>query len=220
VLSRAWNAVIAVLVVVFFVLQLVVAAQVAGSPAGHAVGSLAGASLAGRLLRVISFFTIQSNLLSAIVAIQLVANPRRDGAAWRAVRLAALFGITVTGIVYSTVLARVHEPHGWKEVSTNTVFHYIVPIMMVVGWMCFGPRPRITGRVIAWALAWPILYFGYILVLGAASGWYPYPFLNVAGQGYGRVLVNAVLVTMVFGAVGGLYGWGDRKLRPTAAATG
>jgi hypothetical protein len=39
------------------------------------------------------------------------------------VRLAALFGIAVTSIVYSTVLAKIHEPHGWKETSTNTAFH-------------------------------------------------------------------------------------------------
>jgi hypothetical protein len=55
------------------------------------------------------------------------------------VRLAALFGITVTGMVYSTVLAKVHEPQGWQETSTNNVFHYIVPIMMVLAGFCSVP---------------------------------------------------------------------------------
>jgi hypothetical protein len=212
VIGRAWHAVIALAVAAAFVVQLVIAADVSPTPAGHAVGTLAGASMAVRMLRVVSFFTIQSNLLCAVVSAQLALDPRRDGRAWRAVRLAGLFGITVTGIVYSTVLARVHEPHGWQEISTNTVFHYVVPIMMVLGWLGFGPRPRITGRVIGEALAWPVLYFGYILCFGAISGWYPYPFLDVTTHGYGRVLVNAVLVTVVFGALAGLFAWGDRAL--------
>jgi uncharacterized membrane protein len=215
--ARTWHLTIAALVAAAFVIQLVIAARVAATPPAHAVGTLAGAPLAQRLLRVVSFFTIQSNLVSAVGSAQLARNPARDGAAWRAVRLAALFGITVTGIVYATVLARIHEPHGWEETSSNVVFHYHVPIMMVAGWALFGPRPRITARVVAWALAWPVAYFGYILLLGASSGWYPYPFVDVAGQGYGRVLVNAVLVTLVFGAVGSLYAWGDRRL-PRAPA--
>ena len=65
--------------------------------------------MANRVLRVLSFFTIQSNILSGIVSGQLARNPVRDGRIWRAARLAALFGITVTGIVYATVLARMHE---------------------------------------------------------------------------------------------------------------
>ena len=81
-------------------------------------------------------------------------------------RLASLFGSTVTGIVYSTVLAKVHEPHGWQETSTNNVFHYVVPIMMALGWLLFGPRPRIEVRTIALAMLWPVAWIVYILIYG------------------------------------------------------
>jgi hypothetical protein len=50
-------------------------------------------------------------------------------------------------------------------------------------------------------------------VHGAVSHWYPYPFVDAASQGYARVLFNALLVTAVLGAVGLLYGLGDRALR-------
>jgi hypothetical protein len=83
-----------------------------------------------------------------VTSAQLARNPARDGRAWRAVRLAALFGITVTGIVYSTVLAKTHEPHGWQETSTNNVFPYIVPIMMVLGWLLFADAA--SGGRSAW----------------------------------------------------------------------
>jgi hypothetical protein len=131
------------------------------------------------------------------------------------VRLASLFGSTVIGIVYSTVLAKVHEPHGWREASTNNVFHYVVPIMMALGWLLFGPRPRIEVRTIALAMLWPVAWIVYILIYGAITKWYPYPFLDVTTHGYGRVIVNNVAVVAVLFVVTGLYWLGDRRLPAT-----
>jgi uncharacterized membrane protein len=221
VLGRAWHALVALLVVVGLILQVWIAVDVASEPPAHAVGTLAGTALVGRLLRVVSFFTIQSNILSAVVSAQLARDPARDGRVWRVVRLAALFGIAVTGIVYSTVLAAMHEPHGWRETTSNAIFHYLVPAGMVLGWLLFGPRPRIAAAVVGWALVWPVLWFAYTLVRGEATGWYPYPFVDVATQGYGRVLLNALAVTAVFAAVGGLFAWSDRRLpaQPASART-
>jgi hypothetical protein len=163
---------------------------------------------------VASFFTIQSNILIGLTSAQLAIRPDRDGALWRVVRVAGLVGITVTGIVYSTVLARIHEPSGWEQTSTNAVFHYAVPIGAVLGWLLFGPRPRIERSTVLWSLGWPLLWFGYTLVHGEITGWYPYPFVSVAEHGYGRVLLNALAVTAVLGAVAAGFAVGDRKLRP------
>lgn len=216
--ARIWYATIASVFSFAFVIQVIVAVHARATPPSHAVGQLAGAPLFTRIVRVVSFFTIQSNILSAIVSAQLARNPDRDGRLWRVLRLMALIGITLTGIVYSTVLARVHEPKGWEQVSTNTVFHYLVPIMMVSGWLRFGPRPRINRSVVAATLIWPVLWMGYTFAHGAASKWYPYPFVDVTTHGYGRVLVNAVLVAVVCVLVGALYAFGDNKLPATDSA--
>jgi hypothetical protein len=213
VFARLWHGAIAVLVVAALAVQIALAVRASATPSGHAVGTLMGAPLPGRLLRTVSFFTIQSNILAAITSAQLARDPDRDGLVWRIMRLDALFGITVTGIVYSTVLARIHEPKGWEQVSTNAAFHYVVPIMMVLGWLLFGPRPRIDWPVIKWSLLWPVLWFAYTVVLGEASEWYPYPFVDVTTHGYSRVLLNALLVTLVLGVVAALYGIADGKLR-------
>jgi hypothetical protein len=214
VLARTWHATIAVLAVAALVVQLWIAVRVSGTPASTDVGRLGGATLAGRILRMASFFTIQSNVLSAVTSAQLARNPLRDGPVWRVVRLNALVGITVTGVVYSTVLARIHQPNGWQEWSTNAVVHYVVPVLMVLGWLLFGPRRRIDGRVVAWSLAYPILWLGYTLIRGEITPWYPYPFVDVASHGYPTVLVNALLVTVVLGAISALFWWGDRELPP------
>jgi hypothetical protein len=211
-LARPWNLGIALLVVVGLVVQVWIAIRVSGSPKAHAVGTLAGTPLANRVLRVLSFFTIQSNILSGVTSAQLARSPNRDGRIWRPTRLAALFGITVTGIVYSTVLAKIHEPHGWQETSTNTVFHYVVPIMMVAGWLLFGPRPRIERRTVAGSMLWPTAWISYILTYGAVTGWYPYPFVDVTTHGYARVIANAAAVLAVLAVVTTLYWLGDRLL--------
>jgi hypothetical protein len=85
---------------------------------------------------------------------------------------------------------------------------------MVLGWLLFGPRPRITVPVVCWSLLWPLSWFAYTLVRGAIWSWYPYPFVAVPSHGYGRVLVNGLLVLLVFAALAGLSLIADRALPP------
>ncbi len=211
--ARIWHGVIAVLVLAAVAMQIWVAIRIPSTPSGsHGIGQLRGTSLPDRVLRVASFFTVQSNILCGVVSIQLARNPARDGAVWRVIRLDALFGITVTGIVYSTVLAAIHQPNGAQETFINTVFHYVVPVLMVLGWLLFGPRPRITAKTMGWSLVWPIAWFGYTLAHGEIGNWYPYPFVDVATHGYGRVLLNALVVTAVLGFVALIFAAGDRFL--------
>jgi hypothetical protein len=212
VVARGWHGTVAVLVVVAIALQVAIAVKLSGVPHDVSTGFVRGSSLAGRIIRVVSFFTILSNLLSGIVSAQLAGRPDRDGPGWRPLRLAALVGITVTGIVYSTVLAAIHQPNGAAEVTVNTIVHYVVPVLMVAGWLLFGPRPRIDRRAIGWSLLFPVLWLAYTLIRGAIWGWYPYPFVDVTAHGYARVVVNALLVTVVLGVVAALFALGDAKL--------
>lgn len=215
--ARSWHGAIAGLVLTALMVQLWIAVRVPGTPRGHLVGTLAGAPVGGRILRVLSFFTVQSNILSGCTSAQLAGKPDRDGRVWRSVRLASLFGITVTGIVYTTVLAKMHEPHGWQETFTNDVFHYVVPGMMFLGWLVFGPRPRIEVRTIAWALLWPLAWVAYTMAHGAVSSWYPYPFVDVISHGYATVALNSGIVVVVLAVVTMLFWLGDRRLPPSVS---
>ncbi len=212
-IARGWHALIAALVLVAMVVQVIIAIRLSGPPSNsHIAGVVAGSSPIERVIRIVSFFTIQSNLLSGVVSAQLAVRPDRDGSGWRVLRLMSLFGITVTGIVYATVLAPVHEPKAGAETFVNTIVHYIVPILMVLGWLLFGPRPRITRDTVLRSLLFPILWLVYTLIRGAIWKWYPYPFLDVPTHGYLRVVLNSVAVTLVFAVVAGLFALGDRRL--------
>ncbi|WP_203336212.1 Pr6Pr family membrane protein [Nocardioides limicola] len=214
-LSRLWHAVIALIVLGSLVIQIIIAVEAPSQPPGHEVGLLAGAPLAERIVRVFSFFTIQSNILCGIVAATLVVNPDRDGPLWRPVRVAAVFGITVTGIVYATILAAIHTPVGWMQVWSNAGFHYVVPVMTLVGWLIFGPRPRVDRRTIALAMLWPIIWTGYTLLRGAATQWYPYPFIDVAAHGYSGVAINIVAILLGGLVLIGIMAALDRALPAT-----
>jgi hypothetical protein len=219
-IARGWHAAIAIFVFAAIAIQVVIAMRVTGNPHEVGTGLLRGSSLFGRIIRVFSFFTILSNLLCGIVSAQLAARPDRDGPIWRVVRLAALFGITVTGIVYSTVLAQVHQPNGLSETLVNALVHFVVPIMMIVGWLAFGPRPRIDAGTVLWSLLFPALWMLYTLVRGAIWKWYPYPFVDVTTHGYARVAFNAILVVLVLAAVAALFALGDRWMPPAPAQPG
>ncbi len=174
-------------------------------------------TLSTRVIRLFSFFTIQSNLIVTAGAIALARNPARDGRAFRVVRLVGLVCISVTGLVYVSVLRGLYELGALEEIA-NIGLHYLTPLLAALGWGLFGPRPRIDPGTVGLTLLYPVGWLGYTLVRGEVTGWYPYPFVDVSSQGYPAVLVNCVLVTLVVLAVAGAFFGLDRRLPGAATA--
>lgn len=140
--SRVWHALLAAMIAAALITQLVL--LITGGAdvnSGHAETQ---APLGVRLLRLFSYFTVQSNVFVLAVALTLALNPRRDGRGWRVARLDALLGITITGVVFDLLLARLVHPVGaaWW---VNLGFHRLAPLMAVLGWLLFGPGRGSTG---------------------------------------------------------------------------
>ena len=214
----AWYAVTALNCGLALVIQLVLVAK------GHNVlvepdGSTAGAL--ERLLRFFSYFTVQSNILAAITtgilaaAVVAPARYRLDGTWWKVTRFAAVLGMTTTIIVYAIVLAPILDLHGIAQV-TDVMFHYIGPVLTLGGWLLFDRHGQVTRRLIGVVTCWPLAYFVYTQVLGAISGWYPYPFLDADKHGTGRVLLNAVVVTVLVVGLALVFLAVDRRLAERA----
>jgi hypothetical protein len=154
--------------------------------------------LGTRLWHFIAYFTVQSNILVAVTAAQLARDPARDGRVWRVFRLMAVVGITVTGVVHFLLLRPLLDLSGSDYVA-DKLLHMVVPALAFVGWALFGPRPRIDWRDVGWALCWPLAWLAVILVVGAATGWYPYPFLDHREpDGAAGVLIASVGITAFF----------------------
>jgi hypothetical protein len=113
--------------------------------------------------------------------------------------------ITVTAIVYAVVLAPTQQVTGWS-VLTNPWQHVVVPALTVLLFLLWGPRRWISWRVCLAALVVPMGWVAWMLVRGAVVDAYPYPFVNAAELGYGRVAVN-ILGILGFGIVLALLYW-------------
>ena len=192
--ARWCYAVIALVVAVSFTIQLVL--LFTGGADANSGASESSVDVGTRLVRLFSYFTIDSNLIVLGVALALVIRPARDGALWRVVHLDAVLGIVITGLVFATVL--VHQVHLTGAAFVATVgFHYVTPLAMLAAWLVFGPRPAFTWRTVAWAFLWPAVWIGYTFAHGAATDWYPYPFLDAATKGYGHALTATGLVVLL-----------------------
>lgn len=170
-------------------------------------------TLLTRLIRLVSYFTIDSNLIVTVVALTLLRDPDRDGPTWRAARLTGVLAIAVTGVVYVSVLRGLFDLSLAARVA-DTGLHYVTPTLVVLGWLLFGPRPRVDLRPVALALVFPVAWLVYTLIRGAVVDAYPYPFVDVIEHGYATVAVNCVVVTLVFLVLAGLAMLVDRRLSP------
>ena len=191
---RAWYAVLVVVIGFSLVTQIVL--LVHGGADVNTVTTEGHVGLAERYVRLFSYFTIESNILVLVVAVSLVLNPVRDGRLWRVVHADALLGIIITGLVYTTLLAGLVHNHG-IDVWVNAGFHYFSPPWALAGWLLFGPRPRLDRATLGWLWVWPLLWIAYTFAAGAATKWYPYPFLDVQLHGYAVAVRNTVGVIVV-----------------------
>ena len=167
-----------------------------------------------------SFFTIQANILAVAMLFLLVLvrreerTPLFDGA-----RGAAVLYMAITGVVFALLLAGLQEELQTTVPWVDFVVHKLMPVVLVVDWLIDRPRHRLPRwTVLAW-LAYPLAWLAYTLVRGETVDWYPYPFVDVSTHGYGRVLVNGVVLALAFAAAALAVRWiGNRRVRPSNAA--
>lgn len=172
-------------------------------------------TLGVRLMRLFSFFTIQSNIAVMVVAGAFALDPRRasgDSTFWRVAWLAARGAIVVTGLVYFFVL-RPDDSHEGLSVYTNIMFHYVAPLATVVGWAIFGPWHKHDGfrRDIGLAFIWPAVWVVYTLIHGAIGGWYPYDFVDIELKGYAQIALNLAVNTLEIAALFALFIAADNR---------
>ena len=170
-----------------------------------------------RTLNVFSYFTIQSNIIVGVTCGLLAIRPDRTSTVFRVFRLDGLLCITVTFVVFRVALAGLHDLHGWAAFA-DFVLHGLVPVLCVLGWLAFGPHGTLTPAVAGWSAVFPLAWLAFTLIRGAFLDWYPYPFIDVLANGYGRVSLNCVLISAFFVALAAGATALDRLLSRVGAA--
>lgn len=150
-------------------------------------------------LHYFSYFTIESNLLAAVLFLILAARRGERSARMDLVRGGAVVYMTVTGVVFNVLLANTNVDTAIPWV--NDVVHSIMPIVVVADWLLDPPRRRLASRQgLSW-ISYPAVWLVYTLVKGPIVGKYPYPFLDPANGGYGTVALYCVAILGVMALV-------------------
>lgn len=164
-----------------------------------------------RVANLFTLFTVLTSLVVAASSLQVALRPQWRSLFWRVLRLDAVIGIIVVAAVYHALLAALNDPQG-TELVVDVLWHTVVPVLTVLGWLAFGPRHGVDARVVAWSVAFPLAWLAFTLVRGALTGWYPYPFVDVDDLGYAQVALNCLGITALFLGLAALVGLVDRAL--------
>ncbi len=183
--ARAWFGGIAVVIAAALIIQIILIIN--GGADANSGESGTTVSLPIRFVRLFSYFTIESNIVVLVISVLLAANPLRTGRLWEVARLNALLAITITGLVYDIILAPLVHLTGWALAATIG-FHYIAPWATVLGWLIFGPRPRLKWWMIPAPSSCPIAWLIYIFTQGRLHPVVP---VSVPQRDESRVLAGA-----------------------------
>ncbi len=134
---------------------------------------------------VFMYFTIQSNLLIAIlcaVGAVIMLTKGKFSTAWYVIKLVGTVSITLTGVVFCFVLAPTLGTEAWN--LQNILTHVVVPLASIADFFVTGVYADFKKRHAFFVVIPPILYAIYAGI-GFVCGWqfapgvnYPYFFLN------------------------------------------
>ncbi len=134
---------------------------------------------------VFMYFTIQSNLLIAIVCligfILLILN-KKTTKYWNIIKFVSTVSITLTGFVFVFVLAPTMKGAAWSVY--NVLTYVVVPLFSILDFFIVGKDMEFKKKDVLFVIIPPILYAIYAGI-GYINNWkfsattnYPYSFLN------------------------------------------
>ncbi len=172
-------------------------------------------SITSTLIRYISFFTILTNLLVALCSTILLRDKNNEGLNFftrlKTITAIAVY-ITVVGLIYNLILRFLWQPQG-LQLIVDELLHTVVPVLFILFWLLFVPKAGLKAKDIWPWLLYPFVYVIYILIRGAITGEYPYPFIDVVQLGYSKVFLNSGMLVIVFIVFSLLFVGLDRFLK-------
>lgn len=155
-------------------------------------------------VNVFSYFTIQSNLLVALVCAGILWRKNFFGKYEQLFHLGALVDISITFAVVQLILSKLVSYEGIVLFADNLV-HIITPALFVAYWFLFHNKQRFAYRNVFVWLIYPLLYLAYSLLRGLSVNWYPYPFINANLISYQQILLNSVGLFVAFVVTGAVF---------------
>lgn len=139
------------------------------------------------------FFTIWTNFAAVLVmgwvAVKGDAEPR--------ILFALATAIAIVALVYHALLSSEHHPVG-LDWWTNQIFHSLAPLAVIIWWLAFSRPTQMGWLSIPWVMVVPIIYTVFAQIYGAATGFYPYFFLDLPELGWAMLLTNLIGLSLFF----------------------
>jgi hypothetical protein len=156
------------------------------------------------LVKYLSFFTIQSNLLSAI-ALLIGAwygfERDDDPHEFSVIRGAVTTYMIVTAGVYYQPFRAITLDQPITLPWANFMLHVVAPAYLLFDWVLAPGRQVIPWRRLWVIMLYPVSWIVLTLVRAPTINWYPYPFFNpkYAEDGYGTVAlyIGVIAVFMI-----------------------
>lgn len=159
------------------------------------------------LIQFISYFTILTNTLVAVYFTITALAPQSGLGNFfskPANSTAIAVYITVVGLVYNIILRSIWNPAGLQKL-VDELLHSFIPVYFILYWILYVPKGTLRWKnIFAW-LYFPLLYFIYILIRGAITNRYPYPFVDVSAIGYPKVFMNSGIVLFTFFVLSAIF---------------
>jgi hypothetical protein len=164
-------------------------------------------SIPETIVRFFSYFTILTNSLVAVCYTGLIVAKYKKRFQFfsnpKTITAIAVY-ISIVGLVYNIILRYLWQPEGLQRL-VDEALHSIAPVWFVLFWFFFVPKNKLKYKDFFPWLLYPLCYIIFILIRGAFSNFYPYPFIDVNNLGYVRVFLNSVGLTCAFAFVSLLF---------------
>ncbi|MBA2562828.1 MAG: Pr6Pr family membrane protein [Chitinophagaceae bacterium] len=152
------------------------------------------------IVRYFSYFTLTTNLIVATCCTTLLFKPNSRWGNFfsqQKTLTAITVYIIIVGIIYNIILRFIWSPKGLQMII-DELLHSVIPVLFLVYWLIFVLKNQLKWQdVLPW-LIYPLVYTIFILLRGAVSGFYPYPFINISELGLKNALINAIGIAIVF----------------------
>lgn len=188
-----------------------------------------GLSFPAGLVRYISYFTILTNILAALV---LSAPSDRAGSASAdagdapggffarpAVAGGTMVYMLAVLLAYVFVLRVVWHPHGNQAIS-DILLNILTPLLYIVYWFRYVPKGWLRGAHVGWWLVYPAVYLIFTLLHGIRSGFYPYPYVDTIKLGDATAVMNCGIMLAGIAVLGWIGVMIDRRMSASASTIG
>lgn len=148
-------------------------------------------------LDLLKYFTIQSNLLVAVYFILYVSGKWRESRFFHVFFGTVLLSIFFTFFVFFTYLEWTYDAVG-LDMPASMFSHYITPLLVLTFFFVNRNQYDYTMKDIKVWLMYPVAYLVFLLLFGAITGDFIYPFFQVSDVGILGLIIAVLLLVSFF----------------------